>query len=370
MLLPAARRDKNRRRLIVRTLALLVPFSAVACGARSPLFDVPAPVSTTPVPTDDAGPPVDAGTPRDGSVAPPNPVVFGGTFNDGNDVALSDTWEWTGVAWSYVDVVGPPGRYAASMASLGGIVVLFGGQGALGTTLADTWTWNGTVWSEVAASGPSPRSGAAMAALGNEIVLFGGFGVGPGSPDAQSLGDTWTFDGSTWTPHDVPSPAARDSAMMASLAGQVVLYGGRSQSDGLDYFDDTWTWDGSTWANIGVAGPPSRSNAVLVPLNGKLLLFGGECYCGGTSGTFYADTWTWDGATWTLLDASAPAATEAVMAPFQGKAILFGGLTPDQGSGALLDSSETSVWDGASWTQVTELGPTGRNLAAITTPEQ
>jgi hypothetical protein len=68
------------------------------------------------------------------------------------------------------------------------------------------------------------------------VVLFGGFG------SSSLLGDTWTWNGTTWTQqHPATSPSARDVAAVADAAtGTVVLFGGGSPDGGV--FGDTWTW--------------------------------------------------------------------------------------------------------------------------------
>jgi hypothetical protein len=75
-----------------------------------------------------------------------------------------------------------------------GRVVLFGGT-TLTHNLGDTWTWDGTTWTEQnPAVSPSARWAMGMSydAASSEALLFGGSGVG------GVLGDTWTWDGTTW----------------------------------------------------------------------------------------------------------------------------------------------------------------------------
>src|SRR5215470_17561644 len=100
----------------------------------------------------------------------------------------------------------PPGRRCASMAydAATSNVVLFSGEG-FASYLGDTWTWDGSTWTKQApAASPSAREFAPMAydAATRNIVLFGG-GV-----FESNLGDTWTWDGSTWTKQ---APAAHPS---------------------------------------------------------------------------------------------------------------------------------------------------------------
>jgi hypothetical protein len=71
------------------------------------------------------------------------------------------------------------------------------------------------------------------------VVLFGGFAHG-------NLGDTWTWDGSTWTKqHPAASPPSQGGASMAydAATGNIVLFGGENSH--VRYFRDTWTWGSS-----------------------------------------------------------------------------------------------------------------------------
>jgi hypothetical protein len=71
--------------------------------------------------------------------------------------------------------------------TLGGYLVLFGGSGPHGA-LGDTWLWNGGTWTAVRPGGaPPPRAGAAAAfdTASRQLVLFGGLGAG-----GVGLGDT------------------------------------------------------------------------------------------------------------------------------------------------------------------------------------
>ena len=71
----------------------------------------------------------------------------------------------------------------------------------------------------------------------SNVALFGGFGR------ARHLGDTWTWDGTTWT-RQFPktSPPAREGASIAydAATSNVVLFGGNPAAGPA--FGDTWTW--------------------------------------------------------------------------------------------------------------------------------
>jgi hypothetical protein len=120
------------------------------------------------------------------------------------------------------------------------------------------------------------------AASGN-IVLFGGIG-------SSEFGDTWTWNGSTWTKQaPATSPPARDSAAMAydATTGNVVLFGGDT--------NDTWTWDSSTWTRQDPAASPSPRALTSMAYDAatdNVVLFGGSALVGTKQETFH-DTWTW-----------------------------------------------------------------------------
>ena len=178
-----------------------------------------------------------------------------------------------------------------------GQVVLFGGLGTSNADLGDTWTWNGTSWTSVA-SGPSARHGAAMAydaALG-EVILFGG------DADGTEQNDTWAWDGTSWTQLSPPgTPAARNSGAMAydAALGEFVLFGGENVSTTTSYLNDTWVLTGTavnslTWTQQTTGSIPGARDAnamVYDAARGQVVMFGG--YSNTSVTVTYSDTWTW-----------------------------------------------------------------------------
>ncbi len=111
------------------------------------------------------------------------------------------------------------------------------------------------------------------------------------------------FGGGSSGSGNAPNPPAREAAAMAfdGAHGDVVLFGG-SSSDGGGYhaFADTWTWDGSSWTQRHPAHSPSaRSGAAMAydAAHGVVVLFGGQAR-GPQGMTQNVDTWTWDGSDW------------------------------------------------------------------------
>ncbi|MBL8755826.1 MAG: hypothetical protein JNK15_21190 [Planctomycetes bacterium] len=212
------------------------------------------------------------------------------------------TFEWDGTAWT---------RSAASLGlrympmvfdAARGVSVQFGGMANGNSGVNDqTRVWNGTSWTTVPApSRPPARYHAELAydAARQRVVLFGGIGPFPPNPGPPPVyGDTWTFDGVTWTQHFGVGPSARFDHVMAydPIRQVVVLHGGGSFGTGSN---ETWEWNGSAWTQRSPAiAPPIRGGAAFAfdPNRGALVLSGGTWTGPAT------DTWLWDGVNWTQL---------------------------------------------------------------------
>ena len=214
-------------------------------------------------------------------------LLFGGRQRAGGTSSskLGDTWEWDAAAHSWTNVspgLSPSARdaHAATYDAAHNRVVLFGGKDANGAALGDTWLWNGSAWANLTATanGPSARFGHAMAYdnARNVVVLFGG------DTGAQKLNDVWEWDGATERWHQVAAagaPSARAFAAMASRGSStdgVVVFGGV----GASLLGDTWVWNGITWSQASFSGgaPSARQGAqmVLDSSSGRLLLLGGR----------------------------------------------------------------------------------------------
>ncbi|MBO9607326.1 MAG: hypothetical protein J7639_15295, partial [Paenibacillaceae bacterium] len=166
-------------------------------------------------------------------------VMFGGMGSVG---PLEDTWIWDGAVKTWTEMVEgdqhdpitphPSARSAAVAAydPNSSKVLLFGGFNAAGAPLGDTWLWDGLAqtWESLGdmAGGPSARGGAQLAYDGEQLVLFGGYGVS----DASPFGDTWLWNGTSWTnatpANASDSPPPTFFGGMAFDGQSVVLYGG------------------------------------------------------------------------------------------------------------------------------------------------
>lgn len=254
----------------------------------------------------------------------------------------------------------PDGRIYMMMThdSNRGRSVLFGGQLCFNCApLGDTWEWNGTTWSLAATTGPSPRSlyGIAFDSLRNRTILFGG------SASTGNSSETWSWDGTTWTQLLPPlSPSARWSFDMCydSARDRIVLFGGAVAGGNSN---ETWEWDGSTWILHAPANKPSARNGhrmVYDSVRKRVVLFGGGIYP-----ALNQDTWEWDGTNWQQIPTpSRPAARFIHMMAFDGarnRTVVFGGW---------VGSSLPDVWeyDGTTWTIRGGTNPAARNGGAMT----
>jgi hypothetical protein len=191
--------------------------------------------------------------------------------------------------------------------------VLFGGQDANGGVLGDTWEWNGTTWTNIDAGvGPSPRTGAAMAPLGSEVLLFGGF------DGAGLLADTWKWDGTSWTliPQDPNfTPLPRQGALMAAYAGAVILFSGKTQDFGASA--DTYQFNGPAgWTPLGagfvidqipwgMVSVPVVPGPCMTNDGARLFVCTNELLILFGAGSSENETWAFDGGTWAQIDVGA-----------------------------------------------------------------
>ncbi len=252
---------------------------------------------------------------------------------DGDTEVASGCADW--------EVLGrPPALGQASMATdtLRGRILLFGGTAsnpspeAPNVTSGETWMFDGTTWTRLRGPSPPSRRSAFMAydAIRDEFMLFGGTQI-VGSQQLR-LDDTWIFDASGWHERSVAQrPGARESgaAVFDEARGVVLIFGGREPSG--RQLDELWSWNGQAWAKLTPTGPrPTRRafhSFAYEPLREVSVLFGGTTDA-GEGLTNFGDTWTWDGTRWTLVSTSGPEPRGlAAMAfdDFDGTMVLHGG---------------------------------------------
>lgn len=254
-------------------------------------------------------------------------VLFGGAT--GTAQPMADTWSWNGVAWSQASpTTAPSARRAHAMAAERTGVLLFGGRDATGAALGGTWSWQGSNWvRRLPTAAPPARRRHAMAydSGRQRVVLFGGLDA-----SGAALGDTWEWDGRVWVdrtpvpPAASPSPRGAHGLAYDAARGRVVLFGGQDPT----CLGDTWEWDGSTWTRrVPATSPPPRAvmGCAYDAARNRVVVFSGVC-----DGSGLTDTWEWDGVDW--CDRSTPTRPPAANAygglafdPNLSQLLLFGG---------------------------------------------
>lgn len=207
-------------------------------------------------------------------------------------------------------VTKPQGRAGGQMAFHQGLgaSVLVGGNLDFGAGEGgDVWHFNGS-WSKAYdgphndVSGPTERDGHALVydAGRDEVLLYGGYQAGQ-----VVRGDTWAWNGSTWTllvaedASGATAPAPRIGARMTydALRGRVVLFGGKTEVFGQgEVFGDTWVFEDGAWTELSPAtSPPPRYEAELVysPADGRSYLI-----AGAGAVTRLSDVWSFNGTDW------------------------------------------------------------------------
>lgn len=292
--------------------------------------------------------------------------------------------------WAQQTPTAAPGRAGASMAfdgvsgrelRFGGFVVKddavseaqtekYGWQPSYDFT-NEMWAWDDRSWTRLPPPplSPSARTDASMAwdPVRKQVVLFGGVGrkelvdyctvvcYGPElvlRQDLRVVNDTWTWDGTIWTPHVTPiAPDARYGASMAfdTTRGQMLLFGGAGTLDlGADH-NDTWAWDGTAWTKLNTpTAPPVRYIAGMAyhAAAQRMVLVGGLDNRGNRS-----DVWVLNGTTWVRDEAAGARLGERfgpsmTYDPVRQRVVLFGG---KYSPGPKIPSEGTWTWDGSRW---------------------
>jgi cysteine-rich repeat protein len=340
-------------------------------------------------------------------------VLFGGTIGNGScegafESECGATWEWDGVSWRRMKLIGagPSARHGMAMAydEVRGKIVLFGGQDSQlinclprsQNACGDTWEYDGRRWNKITPIDPegdgNPRARAAMQMTwdpsSQRVVMFGGYtsNNAPVTCDgsgSQNCGGPWAWNGKSWSllvstaPEPDGRPAARNQAGVAfdAVRSRLVVFGGTQGNwfNPVTPFDSfVWEWSGTAWArvtpvNLGDGVPASRAQEGLVydAARSEILLLGASS--GGPS-----STWRYKGAGFDRInngsDDNGDGSPSARM-PFnmvydtqRERSIIIGGLA----SGAACDGGATErcgnrvwSWNGYDWTVQIPTDPEG-----------
>ena len=268
-------------------------------------------------------------------------VLFGG---GANLTLLQDTWEWDGGTWSPSQPANRPGaRSGMAMAydPLRARSVLFGGVDSSHQELSDLWEYDGSIWQLQTPTGLQPAARVGARAVFDpsrgEVVLLGGFAAAP------LFRDVFSWNGTRWSA--LPSAPllpvhSEDGAVFAEPLGtSLIRFGGGTNR----VHGETWRWDGATWTQASTTGPAPRVDAAACTSPTHGFLFGGEAL---PLGPLFGDLWQWNGAAWTQLPSGPPARAGAAMTFdfLRNEVVLFGGA-----AGTFL--GDTWIWNGLGWQQ-------------------
>lgn len=226
-------------------------------------------------------------------------VLFGG-YEWGADVHFADTWEYDGVDWTRRQLTGgPSARQQAGMCydEQRGVMVLFGGlrdNWFNNTFYGDTWEFDGVSWTQITTpNAPSPRfAPMAYDPVRGKVVLHGG------TSPIGALSDTWEYDGANWTQRTAATvpPANYDCSLAFDRnRGRMVLQSSFIMGTPLPL--QTWEWDGSNWSLATYTTPPPSYPEMVITYDrhrGVIVLV-------GAGYTANAEAWEYDGSDWHLL---------------------------------------------------------------------
>lgn len=258
-----------------------------------------------------------------------------------------DTWklDLTSQEWTQISSGGYTGRYAMSLVydPVRDRVVMFGGWDGAAASAAtyefDPATRQWTLMAPVASPAARFDHAATYDVGRSRVLIFGGY------DGANPLGDTYEYDGATWTQVSAGGgggdPVARRAAVMAydPTQDRTLMFGGYSAAPA--YLQETWAWNGATatWANLAPAAQPNaRAWGAAWYDSVRQQVFTAYGYNGAT---YYADTWSydWTANTWTqtcAVGATGRNGTATAFDDAHGITALFGGI--DVGGVAFQDT--------------------------------
>lgn len=284
-------------------------------------------------------------------------VFYSGLFQDffGSRGSKPEIWEWDGSQWTFItsenlwDQTELPGENMLSPAvdmvydPKHNEIIRFGAGFFPVDNISNSWTYKWNIqnkeWEVISRDGPSENSGNQLVwdSKREVVVMHGGWLV------EGITNDTWIWDGSTRTWTNVTERLNENQKTPEIWGFQMVYDESRDRTivfsamnADWELSNDVYEWDGTQWITITPSGQgPFDRNRLLVaydPTSQKVIAYGG-----GPSDdpfTFYNDTWTWDGSSWTLIhpgNDSFPllGATDLVSIPNKKQLFTFGGSTND-----------------------------------------
>ena len=199
---------------------------------------------------------------------------------------------------------------------------------------------------------PFARYGPGMSwdAARSQWVLYGGHVVGVVSTTyTRAQGADWVLQGMVWP--NAPRDRVWPSMVYDPAHSNTLVFGGDNEAGAATtYWTDTWTWNGTSWTDRAPAHAPVGRSAGAIAYDGSALVLFGGVNAGGNQN----DTWTWNGTDWTQRSPahSPPARAYAGMTfdPIHNYVLMFGGYDT-------APRNDTWTWNGTDWTEITVASP-------------
>jgi hypothetical protein len=236
-------------------------------------------------------------------------VLFGGSGQPagrGGETQLDDTWTWNGSSWkerhpAHVPPIDFDWRPSMAYDPGSKTVLMYAFEkttsGNQSSMVAETWSWNGSDWTRLApVTGPTLPG--TMVAGASELYLIADAAARAGGHYVRQM---WRWAGTTWSlVGDFAQPLAGEMAFDSERNVLVSFEGG-----------DTWTWDGSTWTRQHTRNQPASAGymAYFPPLHEVVMW--GELYTNWSNAM-----WAWDGADWRQVAAGTMPAMPAPAGQF------------------------------------------------------
>ena len=226
------------------------------------------------------------------------------------------------------------------------------------TLLADRW--NGKSWSTVLRSGPGALDALSCSAY-NTCTAVGSDSGFDGNSNA--IAERWT--GTRWTAQSVPPFEAGSRIVLTGVACPIVrtcLATGVNYNLGEGAIPIAARWNGRAWAHSPIADPePGNTNEV-----GMQAMSCSSATACSAAGIFYTDATDltvpvaerWNGSSWAVQ--ALPAAISF------GDGLPPGTLSCPSASFCLIaDGTQTSVWNGTTWTLTAAAPVPGGGFAGV-----